>query len=115
MTPAELAAAGETVYGKRWRRSLAEALSISARMIWFYERGERPIPEERAAQIRKLADIGPIGFAIRASIRKTAPDLPLFRCHRMAAQIVADLSAAGWLDSNRRQLGNAHVRVPAGV
>jgi hypothetical protein len=105
MTPAELPAAGETVYGRRWRTPLAEALCISARMIRHYERGERPIPEDRATRIRKLADLGPIGFTIRASIRKSMPDLPLFRCHQIAARILADLTAAGWLASNQQTIG----------
>jgi hypothetical protein len=47
-------------------------------------------------------NIAPIGFAIWASIQKSAPDLPLFRCHKIAAQILADLSAAGSLGSNQQ-------------
>jgi hypothetical protein len=100
MTPAELVIAGEAVYGKRWRTPLARALNLSTRLIRYYERGQRPIREDRAAQIRKLADIGPIGFVIRGSIRKAAPDLPLVRSHKIAIQVLADLSAAGLLAGN---------------
>jgi hypothetical protein len=97
MTPTELTAAGHSVHGHRWRAPLARDIGVSARMIRYYETGEQPIPARRAAQIRKLADIGPIGLVIRGSVGKTAPDLPLNRRHKIARQILADLSAAGVL------------------
>jgi hypothetical protein len=100
MTTAELAAAGESLYGARWRSPLARTLNLSERMIRYYERNERQIPERTAARIRQLADIGPIGFITRGAIRKAAPDLPLFRSHQIAIRVLADLSAVGVLASN---------------
>ena len=43
-----------------------------------------------------MPDIGAIGLVIRGSVGKIAPDLPLNRRHKIARQILADLSAAGF-------------------
>ena len=102
MTPAELAVAGESIYGSRWRAPLARSIGLSDRMIQYYITGEQPIPAERANHIRSLADIGQTGLIIRASIRKAAPDLQLYRAHKVARQILADLSAAGILPDQSR-------------
>ncbi len=95
MTPAELIAAGELVYGSQWRKPLAEAVGYSRRMIWYYEFGERQIPEKVATCVRRLADLGPVGSLVRSSIRRVAPDLPRGRAHQIAVQILADLTGAG--------------------
>ena len=95
MTPAELSAVAESLYGSQWRMPLSKALKVGTRIIWYWERGERRIPEAIAAKVRQLADIGPIGLVIRSSIRRTAPELPRFQSHQMAIQVLADLSAAG--------------------
>lgn len=100
MTVTELVAAGESLYGSRWRTPLAKELKLSDRIIRYYETGERRIPEHTAARIRQLADIGRVGFIIRGSVRKAAPDLPPFRCHKIAVQVLADLSAGGLLASD---------------
>jgi hypothetical protein len=104
MSPAELIAAGELVYGSQWRKPLAEAVGYSRRMIWYYEFGERQIPEHVAICVRHLADLGPVGSLVRSSIRRAAPDLPPGRAHRIAVQILADLAGAGFL-----QKGDAPV------
>ena len=95
MTPAELIIAGELVYGSKWRAPLAKALGFSRRMIYFYLSGERQIPEGIAVRIRRLADLGPVGSLVRSSIRRAAPDLPPGRSHRIAVQVLADLTGAG--------------------
>ena len=95
MTPAELVAAAESLYGSQWRTPLSKALKIGTRIIWYWERGERRIPEAIAAQVRQLADIGPIGVIIRSAIRRAAPEMPRFQSHQMALQVLADLSVAG--------------------
>jgi len=97
MTPAELIAAGELVYGSRWRAPLAKALGLSRRMIYYYLSGERRISEHTAVRIRRLADLGPVGSLIRSLIRRAAPDLPAARAHRMAVQILSDLGGAGFV------------------
>ncbi len=95
MTSAELATAGESLYGSQWRTPLSKVLNVGTRIIRYWERGERRIPEAIAARIRQLADIGPIGLIIRSSIRRAAPELSRFQSHRTAVQVLADLSAAG--------------------
>ena len=94
MTPAELIVAGELVYGSQWRTPLAKALGFNRRMIYFYLAGERQIPEGIAVRIRRLADLGPVGSLVRSSIRRAAPDLPPVRSHRIAVQVLADLTGA---------------------
>jgi len=95
MTSAELATSGESLYGSQWRTPLSKALKVGTRVIRYWERGERRIPEAIAAQVRQLSDIGPIGLIIRNSIRRAAPELPRFQSHEMAIQVLADLSSAG--------------------
>jgi|SRR6478735_2615794 hypothetical protein len=95
MTPAELIAAGELVYGSQWRTPLAKALGIDRRQIHAYKSGERQIPRNIAVGIRRLVDLGPVGSLVRSSIRRTAPDLPPGRSHRIAVQVLADLTSAG--------------------
>jgi hypothetical protein len=97
MTPAELIAAGELVYGSQWRTPLAKALGIDRRQIYDYKSGERQIPREIALCIRRLANLGPVGSLVRSSIRRAAPDLPPVRAHRIAVQILADLTVEGFL------------------
>jgi len=94
MTSAELAGSGESLYGSQWRTPLSKVLKVGTRVIRYWERGERRIPKAIAAQIRQLADIGPIGLIIRSSVRKIAPELPRFQSHQIAMQVLADLSAA---------------------
>ena len=95
MTPVELIAAGELVYGSQWRTPLAKALGIDRRQIYAYKSNERQIPRRIAASIRRLADLGPVGSLVRSSIRRVAPDLPPARSHRIAVQVLADLTGAG--------------------
>src|SRR5271169_2558487 len=97
MTPAELAAACESVYGPWWRSALARAINRSQRLIYYYEHGERRIPPGVAAQIRGLADIGSTGTTIRNAVKKAAPEIHVSVAHSIARQVLADLTAAGWL------------------
>jgi hypothetical protein len=53
MTPAELIAAGEQVYGSQWRTPLAKALGVNRRLIHYYKCGERQIP--RSSQWRSAS------------------------------------------------------------
>jgi len=95
MTSAELATTGESLYGSQWRTPLSKALKVGTRVIRYWERGERRVPQSIATQIRQLSDIGPIGLIIRSSIRRVAPELLRFQSHRIAVQVLADLSSAG--------------------
>jgi len=95
MTPAELAIAGESLYGSQWRTPLSKALKVGTRVIRYWERGERRIPEAIAMQIRQVSDIGPIGLIIRSSVRRAAPELSRSQSHQIAIQVLADLSSAG--------------------
>jgi len=93
MTPAELAAAGESVYGSQWRTPMSKALNVGTRIIRYWERGERRIPKAIAGGIRELADIGPVGLIIRSSVRSVAPELTQFQSHQIAVRVLADLKA----------------------
>jgi hypothetical protein len=97
MTPTELASAGELIYGPRWRSALAQALNRTSRTIRYYERGERRIPADFAARVRAMADIGTIGVVIRNAVKKAAPDTPIFTAHKVAIQVLSDLTAARFL------------------
>lgn len=97
MSAAELVAAGELVFGSRWRTPLAKALGLSDRVIRYYQSGERRISPPIAARVRSLADIGPVGTVIRATVRKVGPGIPPFTAHRIAKQILVDLGSLGML------------------
>jgi hypothetical protein len=90
MSPAELIAAGELMYGSQWPKPLAKAIGYIRRMIWYHESGERPIQENVAICVRGLADLGPVGSLVRTSIKRAAPDLPPGWAHRIAVQIPAE-------------------------
>ncbi|AMV24228.1 hypothetical protein VT84_07515 [Gemmata sp. SH-PL17] len=54
MTPAELRACGEHLYGTEWQTPLARALPVSTRTIRYWLSGERTIREVIARRIRSL-------------------------------------------------------------
>ena len=56
MSPAELRAIGEQLYGDQWQTKLAEALPVTTRCITYWLSGERVIREVIARRIRSLAD-----------------------------------------------------------
>jgi len=97
LAPAELIAAGELVFGSRWRTPMAKALGLSDRIIRYYQSGERRIPPAIAAKIRALVNVGPVGTVIRATVRKVAPEVSPYAAHRIARQIVVDLGSLGML------------------
>jgi hypothetical protein len=100
MTAAEFTAAGVLLFGRRFKSLLARAVNLERTSIQAYAFGKRRIPPRVAAQIRAIVNIGPVGMAIRASIKKCAPELLEFKAHRMAKQIVFDLTALGLLAEN---------------
>jgi len=98
MTPSELTAAGEAVFGPRWMRPLARALGRDHRSVRYWRAGERPIPAAVAEKIRSLHRIGPIGMIIRRVIRAVEPDVSPWSAHRIAVTALAELAKAGLLD-----------------
>jgi hypothetical protein len=72
-----------------------EAVIRALREAFDYKSGERQIPRSIATSIRRLADLGSVGSLVRSSIRRVAPDLPPARSHRIAVQVLADLTGAG--------------------
>jgi len=100
MTPAELIAAGELLYGRRWKLPLARTVGYGREALHHYSTGRRRIPSLLAARIRAMVDIGSVGTTIRNSIKKSMPEVPMFTAHRAAKQIVLDLSALGLLAEN---------------
>ena len=100
MTAAEFTAAGVLLYGRWFKSPLARAVNLERTSIQAYAFGKRQIPPRIAAQLRAIVNIGPVGTAIRTSIKKCAPELSEFRAHKMAKQIVLDLTALGLLAEN---------------
>lgn len=56
MTPAELNAAGERLYGAQWRAALGRALDVSDRTVRRWAAGEWPIPRPAALAIEALVE-----------------------------------------------------------
>jgi hypothetical protein len=100
MAPDELIAAGELLYGRRWKLPLARVVGYGREALLDYSVGSRRIPSLLAARVRAIVDIGTAGIAIRSSIKNSMPELPTFTAHRVARQIVLDLTALGLLAGN---------------
>jgi hypothetical protein len=100
MTAAEFTAVGVLLFGRRFKSPLARIVNLERTSIQAYAFGKRGIPPRIAAQLRAIVNIGPVGTAIRTSIKKCIPELSEFRGHRMAKQIMLDLSALGLLAEN---------------
>src|ERR1700687_4187149 len=100
MGPAELIAAGELLYGRRWKLPLARIVGYGREALHRYSTGRRRIPPLLAARVRAIVNIGPAGIAIRSSIKNSMPEIPTFTAHRVARQIVLDLTALGLLAEN---------------
>jgi hypothetical protein len=100
MAPAELIAAGELLYGRRWKLPLARMVGYGREALLDYSAGRRRIPPLLATRVRAIVKIGPAGTAIRISIKNSMPELPTFTAHRVARQIVLDLTVLGLLTEN---------------
>jgi hypothetical protein len=55
MTPQQLAAVGQALYGPCWRRAMAKALGTSEKEVQLVESGRAPAPEAWRAQLVALA------------------------------------------------------------
>jgi len=53
-----------------------------------------------SAEIRAIVNIGPVGTAIRNTIVKSMPEIPAFTAHRIAKQILHDLTSRGMVAEN---------------
>lgn len=56
MTAAELADAGERLYGANWRGPLAKELGVDATTLWRWTNGGRDIPGPAALAVRLLLE-----------------------------------------------------------
>lgn len=54
MTPDELTAAGQALYGERWQSSLARDLRVSDRTVRRWLAGDAPIPEQAETIVRAV-------------------------------------------------------------
>ena len=100
MTPAELIAAGQLLHGRRWKLPLARTVGYGREALHCYSIGRRRVPPLLAARIRAIVNIGPVGTAIRNTIKKSMPEIPPFTAHRMAKQILFDLISLGMVAEN---------------
>jgi len=97
MTAAEFTAAGELLFGRWFKSPLARLLNRDRNTLRKYATGKARIRPSLAAEIRATVNIGPVGRAIRNSIKKSMPEMPTFTAHRMAKQIALDLASLGIL------------------
>lgn len=74
MTPALLAAAGRALFGDDWRRPLASALDVDARLIQRWAAGQRDIPGTVAPALRTLLSREAIGLERRAEAMREAAE-----------------------------------------
>ncbi|SFU34670.1 hypothetical protein SAMN02799631_00269 [Methylobacterium sp. 174MFSha1.1] len=56
MNPTLLVAAGEALFGPEWRRPLAAALGVDARLVQRWANGQRGIPPEAAPALLALLE-----------------------------------------------------------
>ena len=59
MTPAELAAAGQALWGDGWRKRMPAELGVNRVTVWKWEAGQHPVPEIAARFLRHLAGSQP--------------------------------------------------------
>ena len=75
MTPADLTAVGEALYGPRWHAELARQLGITYRTLRRWMTGEHPVPDGVRADLVRLTDEAWQGLAL-ARARLGAATLP---------------------------------------
>jgi hypothetical protein len=100
MTAAEFTAAGELLFGRWFKSPLARLLNRDRNMLRKYATGKARIRPRLAAEIRAIVNIGPVGSAIRNSIKKSMPEIPTFRAHGVAKNILLDLTSLGMVAEN---------------
>ncbi len=97
MTPAMLTAAGEVIFGKRWRLPLARALGCNASLIHQFLIGRCHISPELARVVRKLAYLSPTAGIILDKIKVMIPEVEHRQAFRLAKLTAQNLSDAGLL------------------
>lgn len=95
MTPKEFTELAESVYGDKWRKPLAREIGRSPKMIRVYVSGLSPIPEPIAAQLRKLANIGPEGEIVKAAVQRHIPTVKPVTAHQIAADVASQIKNGG--------------------
>jgi hypothetical protein len=72
------AAAGELLFGRWFKSPLARLLNRDRNMLRKYATGKARIRPSLAAEIRATVNIGPVGRAIRNTIKNSMPEIPTF-------------------------------------
>ncbi len=54
MSPEEFTKAGEALYGRKWRVSLALVLDRDPVTLWRYATGRQPVPKQTADLVARL-------------------------------------------------------------
>jgi len=98
MTPVELAALAEAMFGSRWVRPLSRLIGWHYRSVRCWKHARRSVPLDAADKIRGLANVGPVGVIVRSAVRKAMPEADPWSAHRVAQQTIRDLVRAGLLD-----------------
>ena len=57
MTPAELTAAGQALWGDDWRQRMPAELGVNRVTVWKWETGMHPVPELAARFLRLLVSV----------------------------------------------------------
>lgn len=94
MKPEELVRLATAIFGTGWRKPLAREVGRSPKMMRVYERGETPIPETIADRLRSIADLGPEGETVKATVLRHLPRTKPRVAHTIAAD-AADKIKAG--------------------
>src|SRR5271155_1457754 len=68
MQAAEFRTLCESVYGTYWRHPASRALGRDAKMMARYASGESVVPEDVAARLLAIAEIGPIAEVMKRVI-----------------------------------------------
>lgn len=77
MTPAELRASGEALFGYGWQSKLARHFSVADRTVRRWVAGEAPVPEGIATAIRDMMAMRPPGGSTAEQDRDAAAALAL--------------------------------------
>ena len=113
MSAAELVSAGKHLIGSpNWKKPLAREIAKDPRctkelrslmtMMKRYADARLRIPEDVAAILRDLIEIGPAGLLVCETIKRMAPNVKAIVAHRLGQEAERKLKGAGLLQEHSR-------------